>query len=199
MGILNVALLNYMGILGRGVMKEVMNEDELARTFTLKSLSGSDSVFDMEKLFWFNKEHIRRMPVERLLEVTGLDQTYSEKVFLLRENARTVVEIRELLSIFEGTEIADSGLSYLASSSCFQAVVAVVRNALNDSRDITLEDILEKVVHTVDAPKKELFLVLRILITGRTDGPPLKDIFHFIPSVHILERIRWLDQRLSSQ
>jgi len=55
------------------------------------------------------------------------------------------------------------------------------------------------VVHTVDAPKKELFLVLRILITGRTDGPPLKDIFHFIPSVHILERIRWLDQRLSSQ
>ena len=199
MGILNVALLNYMGILGRGVMKEVMNEDELARTFTLKSLSGSDSVFDMEKLFWFNKEHIRRMPVDRLLEVTGLDQTYSEKVFLLRENARTVVEIRELLSIFEGTEIADSGLSYLASSSCFQAVVAVVRNALNDSRDITLEDILEKVVHTVDAPKKELFLVLRILITGRTDGPPLKDIFHFIPSVHILERIRWLDQRLSSQ
>ncbi len=64
----------------------------------------------MEKLFWFNKEHIRRMPVERLLEVTGLDQTYSEKVFLLRENARTVVEIRELLSIFEGTEIADSGV-----------------------------------------------------------------------------------------
>jgi glutamyl/glutaminyl-tRNA synthetase len=176
-----------------------LNEDELARTFSLRSLSGSDSVFDMEKLLWLNKEHLRRMPIDALLATTGLNQEYSEKLLLLRENARTLVEMKELLGIFEGTEIADNGLDYLANVSSPQAVVMVVKKALNDGSEVTFEGILEKVVHAVNAPKKELFLVLRILITGRTDGPPLKDIFYLIPRVHILERIRWLDQKLSSQ
>ncbi len=176
-----------------------MNEDELARTFTLKSLSGSDSVFDMEKLLWFNKEHIRKMTVEKLLAITGLSPAYSEKVLLLRENAKTLVEMKELLGIFEGTEIASNGLNYLANASEPHAVGQVVKEALEDGNEVSFEEILEKVVHTVDAPKKELFLTLRILITGRTDGPPLKDIFPLIPRVHILERLRWLDQRLSSQ
>ncbi|MBP1747047.1 MAG: gltX [Deltaproteobacteria bacterium] len=199
MGILNSALVNYIGILGRGVVKEVLNEDELARTFSLRSLSGSDSVFDMEKLLWLNKEHLRRMPVEALLSTTGLNQGYSEKLLLLRENARTLVEMKELLGIFEGTEIANNGLDYLANASSPHAVVMVLKKALDDGSEVTFEEILEKVIHAVNAPKKELFLVLRILITGRTDGPPLKDIFHLIPRVHILERIRWLDRKLSSQ
>jgi glutamyl-tRNA synthetase len=199
MGILNSALVNYIGILGRGVVKEVLNEDELARTFSLRSLSGSDSVFDMEKLLWLNKEHLRRMPIEALLVTTGLNQGYSEKLLLLRENARTLVEMKELLGIFEGTEIANNGLDYLANASSPHAVVMVVKKVLDDGSEVTFEEILEKVIHAVNAPKKELFLVLRILITGRTDGPPLKDIFHLIPRVHILERIRWLDRKLSSQ
>jgi len=199
MGILNSALVNYIGILGRGVVKEVLNEDELARTFSLRSLSGSDSVFDMEKLLWLNKEHLRRMPIEALLVTTGLNQGYSEKLLLLRENARTLVEMKELLGIFEGTEIANNGLDYLANASSLHAVVMVVKKVLDDGSEVTFEEILEKVIHAVNAPKKELFLVLRILITGRTDGPPLKDIFHLIPRVHILERIRWLDRKLSSQ
>jgi glutamyl-tRNA synthetase len=199
MGILNSALVNYIGILGRGVVKEVLNEDELARTFSLRSLSGSDSVFDMEKLLWLNKEHLRRMSIDGLLATTGLNQGYSEKLLLLRENARTLVEMKELLGIFEGTEIANNGLDYLANASSPHAVVMMVKKVLDDGSEITFEEILEKVIHSVNAPKKELFLVLRILITGRTDGPPLKDIFHLIPRVHILERIRWLDRKLSSQ
>jgi glutamyl-tRNA synthetase len=199
MGILNSALVNYIGILGRGVVKEVLNEDELARTFSLRSLSGSDSVFDMEKLLWLNKEHLRRMPIEALLATTGLNQGYSEKLLLLRENARTLVEMKELLGIFEGTEIANNGLDYLANASSPHAVVMAVKKVLDDGSEVAFEEILEKVIHAVNAPKKELFLVLRILITGRTDGPPLKDIFHLIPRVHILERIRWLDRKLSSQ
>jgi glutamyl-tRNA synthetase len=199
MGILNSALVNYIGILGRGVVKEVLNEDELARTFSLRSLSGSDSVFDMEKLLWLNKEHLRRMPIEALLATTGLNQGYSEKLLLLRENARTLVEMKELLGIFEGTEIANNGLDYLANVSSPHAVVMAVKKVLDDGSEGAFEEILEKVIHAVNAPKKELFLVLRILITGRTDGPPLKDIFQLIPRVHILERIQWLDRKLSSQ
>jgi glutamyl-tRNA synthetase len=199
MGILPSALVNYIGILGRNVVKEVMDREELARTFTLKSLSGSDSVFDMEKLLWLNKEHMRRMPVEELLAKAGLDQEFSDKILLLRENARTLVEMKGLLDIFEGTGIAVNGVAYLSGTESPQAVAGVVREALTDGGEVTFEEIFERVAHDVHAPKKELFMILRILITGRMDGPPLKDMFHLIPRGHILERIQWLDQKHSSR
>jgi len=195
MGILQSALVNYIGVLGRSVVKEIMDGEELARTFFLRSLSGSDSVFDMEKLFWFNKEHMRRMPVEQLLFKTGLDQGYSDKILLLRENARTLVEMKGLLDIFEGTEIADNGIEALARATAPEAVARVVKDALKDSEQITFEEIFDKVAHAVNVPRKELFMVLRIVVTGRTNGPPLKDMFPLIPRSHILERIRWLDQK----
>ena len=198
MGILQSALVNYIGVLGRSVVKEVMDEEDLARTFFLKSLSGSDSVFDMEKLLWFNKEHMRRMPVEELLAKAGLDQGYTEKIFLLRENARTLVEMKELLDIFEGTEIADDGTEYLSRATNPGAVARVIKEVLHGSGEVTFEEVFEKVTHEVNVPRKELFMVLRVAITGRTNGPPLKDMFRLIPRGHILERIRWLDQKLSS-
>jgi len=198
MGILESALVNYIGILGRSVVKEVMDVQELARSFSLKSLSPSDSVFDMEKLLWLNKEHMRRMPVDILLAKTGLDREYSEKIALLRENARTLVEMKDLLDIFEGTEIADNGIDYLTGATDPHAVANVVREALADGTEITFEEVFDRVAHTVVAPRKEIFMVLRIVITGRMDGPPLKDMFRLIPRSHIVDRIRCLDQRLSS-
>jgi glutamyl/glutaminyl-tRNA synthetase len=198
MGILQSALINYIGVLGRSVVKEVMDEKDLARTFFLKSLSGSDSVFDMEKLLWFNKEHMRRIPVEDLLTKAGLDKAYTEKIFLLRENARTLVEMKELLDIFEGTEISDDGTEYLSRATNPGAVARVIKEVLHGSGEVTFEEVFEKVTHEVNVPRKELFMVLRVAITGRTNGPPLKDMFRLIPRDHILERIRWLDQKLSS-
>jgi glutamyl-tRNA synthetase len=198
MGILQTALVNYIGVIGRSVVKEVMNEEDLSRTFSLQSFAGSDSVFDMEKLLWFNKEHVRKMPVDQLLAKAGLDHGYTEKILLLRENARTLVEMKELLDIFEGTEIADDGTEYLSRATDPGAVAREIKEALDDGKEVTFEDVFERVAHSVNVPRKELFMVLRIVITGRTNGPPLKDMFRLIPKGHILERIRWLDQRLSS-
>jgi glutamyl/glutaminyl-tRNA synthetase len=198
MGILQSALVNYIGVLGRSVVKEVMDEEELARTFSLRSLSGSDSLFGMDKLLWFNKEHMRRMPVEQLLSKTGLNQEYSEKILLLRENARTLVEMKELLDIFEGTKIADDGIDYLSRVTGLDSVAQTVQDALAGSEEVTFEEIFNRVAHAIDIPRKELFMVLRIVLSGRTNGPPLKDMFRLIPRSHILERIRWLGQKRSS-
>lgn len=198
MGILQGALVNYIGVLGRSVEGEVMDVERLCRTFTLKSLSGSDSIFDMEKLLWFNKEHMRRMPVDSLLERISLDNAYREKIFLLRENARTLVEIKELLDIFEGTNITDDGVDILSRSPTALNAVRAIRETLEGIEAPSFEDVYNQAAQAVDISKKELFMLLRIVITGRTNGPPLKDIFHLISKGHVLARIEWLDQKLSS-
>ena len=69
MGILPEALRNYLGTIGRNVKKEIMDMNELAETFSLTSLSRTDSFFDMEKLYWFNKEYMKQTPLDILLRV----------------------------------------------------------------------------------------------------------------------------------
>jgi glutamyl/glutaminyl-tRNA synthetase len=198
MGFLPSALINYIAILGRNVAKEVLNGEELARTFTLKSLSASDSVFDMEKLLWLNKEHMRKMPLDELLLKAGLGYEFSEKIRLLRENASTLEEMKGLLDIFEGTEITAHGKESLVRITGHEQIVKAVREAIEEKSEISFEEIFEKSASVANVPRKELFMALRIVITGSTDGPPLKDTFRLIPKSHILERIRCLDQKPSS-
>ncbi|OPY65206.1 MAG: Glutamate--tRNA ligase [Syntrophorhabdus sp. PtaU1.Bin002] len=197
MGILRAALFNYIAVIGRSVHREVMDEDDLIKTFSLKSLSGSDCLFDMEKLLWFNKEHMRRMSVEELLVGTGLTADYGDRVASLRENARTLGEMKELLDIFDGTDINHEGITYLETMGSAGPIVAGLRKFLLDGKELTLEEIVNETAGIANLTRKELFMVLRILITGRVNGPPLKDVFRLIPRGHILERLQWLDQRLS--
>lgn len=188
-GILPLALMNYVGIIGRNVKKELMDLGELAETFSIKSLSPSDSIFDMDKLLWINKEHIRETPVEFLLKDASLDIGLKEKVLLLRENAKTLVEIKDLLSIFDGTDIDREGNEYLKSQKNTTIIIEAIKTILNDKTDITFEELTNEICNRINIKKKDMFMTLRIIFTGRKSGPPLGEIFHLIPKDNIMRRI----------
>ena len=195
MGILRQALTNYVGILGRNVSREIMDEEELIETFSLSSLSPSDSLFDLEKLVWFNKEYIRKLPTDSILLEMGLPAGYRDKVALLQENARTLGEIRQYLDIFEGTGIEDEGSAYLSEAKNLPAIVASLNDVLEDG-DPSFEKILRKLEET-GLKRREFFMTLRVICTGRKNGPPLKDVFPLIGKDMITRRVSWVKARFS--
>ncbi len=78
MGIVPEAFRNFLALLGwtpgsaaaqgaDGKTREVFPSDELIRLFTLEGITKSNSVFDNDKLAWFNTEYIRAYPAEALL------------------------------------------------------------------------------------------------------------------------------------
>lgn len=73
-GYLPEAILNYIALLG-WCPKESENEfftlAELEELFTIDGVSKSPSVFDYEKLLWFNGEYIRRLAPERYLALAA--------------------------------------------------------------------------------------------------------------------------------
>jgi len=62
-GYLNVAVLNYLALLGwnPGTEQEIFSLDELIEKFDLKKVQKSGAIFNIEKLNWINKEHIKLM------------------------------------------------------------------------------------------------------------------------------------------
>ena len=76
MGIVPEAFRNFLALLGwtpgavkdeQGKDRELFPSDELIRLFTLEGITKSNSVFDNDKLAWFNTEYIRAYPAEKLL------------------------------------------------------------------------------------------------------------------------------------
>ena len=63
-GYLPEAILNYIALLGwcpKNSETEFFNLDELKAAFTIDGVSKSPSVFDFEKLLWFNGEYIHKL------------------------------------------------------------------------------------------------------------------------------------------
>ena len=70
-GYLTEAVINYLVLLGwspRGE-REFYTLSELEEVFDLEGLSKSPSVFDIQKMNWFNAEYIRKLSPEKYLEL----------------------------------------------------------------------------------------------------------------------------------
>ncbi len=77
LGIVPEAFRNFLTLLGwtpgaasvdaNGKAREIFPSKELIRLFTLEGITKSNSVFDNDKLAWFNTEYIRAFPPEQLL------------------------------------------------------------------------------------------------------------------------------------
>src|SRR3989344_4969184 len=68
MGYLPEALLNFLALIGwnPGTDKEIFTLDELLKEFSIKKIQKSGGVFNIEKLNWLNKEHIKKLSPKNL-------------------------------------------------------------------------------------------------------------------------------------
>jgi glutamyl-tRNA synthetase len=69
-GYLQEALLNYIALLGwnPGDDRELFTLPELVKEFDLEKVQKGGAIFNIEKLNWFNREYIKRMPQEKLIK-----------------------------------------------------------------------------------------------------------------------------------
>lgn len=66
MGYLPEAFLNFLALIGwnPGNDKEIFTQNELLQAFSLGKIQKSGGVFNIEKLNWINKEHIKKLSSE---------------------------------------------------------------------------------------------------------------------------------------
>ncbi|MFA5770856.1 MAG: glutamate--tRNA ligase [Patescibacteria group bacterium] len=72
-GYLPEAMINYLALLGwnPGTDQEIFNMNELIDLFDLKRVQKSGAIFNIEKLDWINKEHLKRLPIKTIQEEIG--------------------------------------------------------------------------------------------------------------------------------
>ncbi len=117
-GFLPEATLNYLARLGWSHGdQEIFSRADLVAAFDADAINNSAAAFDMEKFVWVNFEHMKTKSVVELTRAVrpylaergfgGYDERYLEAaVVLVRERAKTLVELADQLAPFVGDTIA---------------------------------------------------------------------------------------------
>jgi glutamyl-tRNA synthetase len=84
-GYLPQAIINYIALLGWSPAdnQEIFSLEQLCRAFSINGISRSPSIFDADKLSWFNSEYLRAMDPSGFLDLIrpSLDQVFGSKPY----------------------------------------------------------------------------------------------------------------------
>ena len=111
-GYLTEAIINYIALLGwcPKDTREIFSLKELAEAFSIDGISKSPSIFDYDKLEWFNGEYIRAMSPEKFLVhalpvyedlLPGRPEVYSFMTEILQPRITRFSQIAEKLSFLK--------------------------------------------------------------------------------------------------
>ncbi len=152
-GFLSEAVVNYVALLGWSPEndQEIMNMEELIRSFNYRKVNKSPAVFDIQKLRWMNGEYIKKMDdgayLERALPVIreAVPEPYDhEKIAaMVKTRIETFLDIPSLIGFFHEVPEYDCALythkkmktNPEISLAVLKEVLPVIENAADFSND----------------------------------------------------------------
>jgi nondiscriminating glutamyl-tRNA synthetase len=205
-GFVPQAVTNYLALLGGGISggDEIKSWEQMIEQFSLEGMARSPATFDLGKLRWLNRSHLRAMRGEEILPLVRPflqdlslkevnDAWLAQVMDAIKENVETLAEIRGYVSIFlpEGFSLNNEARSVLAEYEALQAVKAM-EEVVKDLQGVDEEAFVQIVAalkKRTGLKGKKLFAPIRAALTGRTEGPELKNILPLLGKGVILERL----------
>jgi len=188
-GFLPEALLNYLALMGWAMPDErdEFGLDELIEVFDPGKISLGGPVFDLEKLTWLNGRYLRRMEtgayLDRLRKGVLSDDSLEQVIPLVRERVDRLGDFIEYAAFFFTNEVSYDEAArkkLVLKGKTPPQSAKVLRKLLED----TLDPLMEWSAQSVEAAlrthcektgvaPKELFMPVRVAVTGRAATPPL--------------------------
>jgi glutamyl-tRNA synthetase len=212
-GYLPEAMVNFLALLGwsPGTDQELFARDELVQQFALEGITGSNAVFNLEKLDWMNQQHLLRLPLDevaRRLEPSmkaaglwrqsfdGAEREWLLRVLeLLRSRTKTLTHLLDALMPFVQEHISpepEAAGKYLSSAELkrpFGALIAAFADM--DVFDPTaLERTLRSTAEREGIKAGALIHATRVAATGRAVSPGLFEVLELLGRARTLERMR---------
>ena len=112
------AMVNFLGLLGfnPGGERELYTLKELVEVFDLNRVNKAGAVFNIEKLNWFNKEHIKLLSPEEQLNRVAKDFDTSTPVLEVEKipwkDSNAVEAKKHLLKIVDCLDDSEAIMSY---------------------------------------------------------------------------------------
>jgi glutamyl-tRNA synthetase len=194
-GYLPEALINFMALLGWSPKtdQEIFTTEELIKIFDIKGINPTSPIFNLEKLQWFNEQWIKKLSVKDLSKrlenfvPNEWDKKNIEKLLpLARERMKTLKDFAKLSDyIFAKkikVKISGRGVKILKD---YLSVIVKIKSWKTENLREASEDFVKK----TGLLNKELFMLIRKVISGKEVTLPLFESMEILGREESLKRI----------
>ena len=189
-GYLKEAIINYIALLGwapKDTNEEFFSMDDLIRIFDENGINKSPSIFDTNKLTWFNAEYIRRLTPEAYAEMAKpwLSQVLDPQKFdldrlcqLLQARTEIFSQLPGMVDFLAEMPALDMALftnkkskSTPETSKTALEFVRPILDGIADWTEASLHDTVMAAIPESGMKNATVLWPLRIAITGRAATP----------------------------
>lgn len=217
-GYLPDALLNFLAFIGwnPGGEKEVYTLPELVEAFDIERVQKGGGIFDIEKLKWFNKEHMKLLPETELkgkIREAIVDSKISDEMFekiwkLIFERMHTFGDAKKIIESGEfdfalkkpvfATELLfwKGNVDASATIERLQKVVTFLEN-ISDT-EFTATKIKDAIWDYASSEGRgEVLWPIRVALSGKEKSPDPFVLGEILGKAESLERIKNAIEKLS--
>jgi len=218
-GFLPEALFNYLALLGWSPPEgqEVLEPEEVVKLFDLTRVSRSAAIFDYQKLYWLNRQHLKRLSSREKLEkalpflrqagllpekLTADHQAWLERALeALVEGVDKLSDLAaqfELFFTFRLDQMDEEAQAILKEESA-KKVIQALGEEIDQQGRLNFNDfaaIVQRVRQKTGLKGRALFHPIRVALTGQTSGLELDK---FIPLIEEGATLSWPRPMLSCQ
>lgn len=209
MGYLPEAMVNYLALRGwsegEGINKEMYTASDLIDCFSIKGVSKSSAIFDMQKLNWMNGIYIRQLPIDELVQLClpFVEQAgyhihdivwFRQVVQLLQERLEKLSDIVDQVRYFFVADfVLDEESQVVMKNDRVGDVLSSFADMLRDGGEHPVpEECSEKIKAVgklLGVKGKGLFMPIRVALTGCVHGPDLPIIISLLGRDECVRRI----------
>jgi len=177
-----IVLLNYLTKIGSSVSIENIDDLKKLKTdFQINHFSKNSVLFDEDDLDRMNSKYLKDLPFDVLKKHFDID---CDKKFweIIKRNIEKIDEVQEWKEIIlNGTDLKVS-----VSPELLESIKKFIPNEINEkSWKIWTDKILEENI----IKPKELFVTIRLLLTGKKFGPSMNELLTLLERKEIFKRI----------
>ncbi|MGH9519247.1 MAG: glutamate--tRNA ligase family protein, partial [Terriglobales bacterium] len=204
-GFLPEAMTNFLGLLGGGMPAAEPGEAEkfslsdMMERFQFPNIRLGGPVFDLTKLRWLNGLYLRALsPVGFLQRIHAevLPDDYLARIApLVQERIETLGQFFDLTDFFFRDEVMPPLEVFLPKKRDLAETLSVAGDLLTgleaaEWTTAALESVLRALASQRGWSAKEIFMLLRAILTGKTASPPLLESLVVFGRARSLDRLR---------
>ena len=201
-GILPIALRNYLLRLGWSYKdKEIFNDEESIKYFSLKNIGKSPSKLDFERIKSLNEFYIKNLNENILIEnLIAYIKTYKRKlddkiidnitsnINILKNKAKTLEDIYNNSNFIYDFQKKLDVINYKNKTIVNEFYSELVKLKSYDEEKIS--QINQDIIKNNNIKFKDLGQPLRLILTGSDKAPSIKDIIKILGISETINRIK---------
>ena len=165
-GFLPEAIANYLILLGNSFEREVFTIEEAIEFFDLSKISRAPAKFDIEKLKFLNKEHMKK--IKDLAKRFNVNSVYEDLLQIFKDESSTLKEIKEKFD-----KVFEKSIDEEFSREREILKKEILENELEENYD----DFKKRLQANTGLKGKKLFMPLRELLINQKHGAEIKDLY----------------------